>query len=60
MTDGRIVFDQTVKNDTKANENIKNATGQRDDCSAGCLSDYPHFKENYILITPDLKKHQAH
>ena len=29
-------------------ENItKIATDQGDDCTAGCLLDYPYFKENY-------------
>ena len=34
-------------------------TGQGDDCTAGCLLDYPYFKKNYELIAKDLSKEQA-
>ena len=34
-------------------------TGQGDDCKAGCLLDYPYFKENYEMIAKDLSKQQA-
>ena len=34
-------------------------TGQGDDCTAGCLLDYPYFKENYEMIAKDLSKQQA-
>ena len=28
-------------------------TGQGDDCTTGCLLDYPYFKEHYKIITID-------
>ena len=31
-------------------------TGQGDDYTAGCLLDYPYFKENYKIIAIDLNK----
>ena len=50
-------FDQTINNDTKTYENIrKNATGQGDGYTTGCLLDYPYFKENYKMIAIDLSK----
>ena len=53
--DGKDVFDQPVKNNKIAYENIRNiATGQGDDCTTGCLFEYPYFKENYNMIAIDL------
>ena len=41
-------------------DNIKNvAIGQVDYYTAGCLLDYPYFKENDNLIAIDLSKQQA-
>ena len=34
------------------------ATGQGDDCTTGCLLDYPSFKKFYKLIAMDLTKQQ--
>ena len=34
------------------------ATGQGDDCTTGCLLDYPYFKIYYQLIATDLGKQQ--
>ena len=31
----------------------------KDDYTAGCLLDYPYFKENYKMIATDLSKQQA-
>ena len=57
MIDGRIFFDEAVKNDLKTYDNIRKiATGQTDDYTTGCLLDYPYFKEYYKLITIDLSK----
>ena len=37
-------FDQLINNDTKTYENIrKTVTGQGDDCTTGCLLNYPYF-----------------
>ena len=33
-------------------------TGQGDDCTTGCLLDYPCFKKYYELIAIDLSKQQ--
>ena len=58
--DGKIIFDQPINNDVITYENIrKNGTGQGDDYTAGCLLDYPYFKENYKMIAIDLSKQQA-
>ena len=57
---GKTFFDQPVKNNTRTYENIRKvATGQRDDCTTGCLLDYPYFKENCKMIAIDLSKQQA-
>ena len=49
-------FGQPKNNNIEAYENIKTATGQRDDYTTGCLLDYPYFKENYEIIAIDLIK----
>ena len=33
--------------------------GQWDDYTAGCLLDYPYFKEHYKMIAIDLSKQEA-
>ena len=52
-------FGQPKNNNIEAYENIKTATGQRDDYATGCLLDHPYFKENYKMIAMDLSKQQA-
>ena len=60
MTDGKNFFDQLKHNDTKTYENIRKiATGQADDYTAGCLLDYPYFKQNYKMLAIDLSKQPA-
>ena len=60
MTDGKNVFDQSVKSDMRAYDNIqKIETGQGDDYTTSCLLDYPYFKEYQKLIAIDLSKQQA-
>ena len=61
MIDGKNFFDQPINNATKKkNENIRKiAICQGDDYIAGCLLDYPYFKENYKKIAIDLSKQQA-
>ena len=55
--DGKIFFSQPINNDIKTNKNFrKNATGQGDNYTAGCLSDYPYFKNNYKMIAIYLSK----
>ena len=44
MTDGRNFFDQPVKSNLRAYDNIRKiVTGQGDDYTIGCLLDYPYF-----------------
>ena len=51
MIDGKIFFDQPVKNDKVTYENIiKIATGQGDEYTTGCLLDYIYFKNYYKII----------
>ena len=60
MINGENFFDQTIKNNKVAYENIRNiATGQGDDYTTGCLIDYPYFKDSYKMIATDLSKQQA-
>ena len=57
MIDGRNVFDQPINSMNKTYENIRKiATGKGDDCTTGCLLDYPYFKENYKMIAVDLSR----
>ena len=45
MIDGRNFFDQPIKNDIKAEENIQKITAdQGDDYTNACLLDYNYFK----------------
>ena len=60
MINGENIFDQPIKNNKVTYENIKKiATGQGDDYTAGCLLDYPYFKDSYKMIAVDLSKQQA-
>ena len=57
MIDGRNFFDQPIKNHLKIYGNIRKiTTGQGDDCTTGCLLDYPYFKRYYKSIAIDLSK----
>ena len=48
MIDDHNLFDQPVKNDMRASDNIRKiATGQGDVYTTCCLLDYAYFKENY-------------
>ena len=59
IIDGRNVFDQPIKNDFKAYDNIRKiATGLGDEDTTGCLLDYNYFKERYKLIVINLSKQQ--
>ena len=60
MINGEIFFDQPIKDNKVAYENIiKIATGQGDDYTIGCLLDYPYFKDTYKMIAVDLSKQQV-
>ena len=44
MTGGQNIFDQPVKSNLRAYDNIRKiVTGQGDDYTTGCLLDYPYF-----------------
>ena len=60
MIDGRNLFDQSIKNDSKPYDRKirKIVTGQGEDYTTGCLSDYPYFKKYYKLIARDLSKQE--
>ena len=60
IIDGRNFFDQTVKNNLIAYDNIqKITTGQGDDYTTVCLLDYPYFNNYHKMIAIDLTKQQA-
>ena len=60
MIKGENFFDHTIKNNKVTYENIRKiATGQRDDCTTGCLLDYSYFMDTYKMIAVDLSKQQA-
>ena len=60
MIDGKHFFDQPVKYNKVTYENIrKNATGQEDDYTTGCLLDYIYFKNYCKMIAENLSKQQA-
>ena len=59
MINGENVFDQPVKNNKVTYENIRKIAPSRgDDYTAGCLLDYPYFKNSYKMIAGDLSKQQ--
>ena len=60
MIDGENYYDHPVKSDMRTYNNIRKiATGQRDDYTAGCLLNYPYFKDYCKMIEIDLSKQQA-
>ena len=59
MIDGKNFFDQPVKNKVTCENIRKIATGQGDDYTTGCLSDYIYFKNYYKMIAVDLRKQQV-
>ena len=60
MINGKFFFDQPIKNNLRAYDNIRKiATSQRDDYTTGCLLDYNCFNKYYKMITIDLRKQQA-
>ena len=60
MIDGRNFFDQSVKTNLRTYDNIQNIiASQGDFYTAGCLLDYPYFKNYYKIIAIDLSKQQA-
>ena len=54
-----MFFDQAVKNDLRAYDNIRRTgTSQGDDYTTGYLLDYPYFTKYNNLIAIDLRKQQ--
>ena len=48
MIDGKIFFDQPIKNNKVTYENIRKIViGQGDDYTTGCLLEYTNFKKYY-------------
>ena len=59
MIDGKIFFDQPIKNDKLTYGNIRKiTTSQGDDYTTGCFLDYTYFKKYYKMIAVDLTKHK--
>ena len=59
MIDRGNFFDQPIRNDLKAYDNIRKiVTVQDDDCTTGWILDYLYFKKYYKLIAIDLSKQQ--
>ena len=57
MIDGRNFCDQPIKDLIKQyDEDRKDVIGQAGDYSTGSLLDYAYFKDNYLLITVNLRK----
>ena len=60
MINGKIFFDQPIKNHKVTYENIiKVATGKGDDYTTGRLLDYAYFRDNYKMIAIDLSIQKA-
>ena len=60
MVNGKIFFDQPIKNNKITYDNIRKiATGQGDDYTTDCLLDYAYFKKYYKMIAIDLSKQQV-
>ena len=59
MIDGRIFFDEAVRNDIRTYENMQNATGHEDDYTTGCSLSYLYFKEDYTMVAINLSKQQS-
>ena len=60
MIDRQNFLDKPVKSDMRTYNNIRKiSTGQGNDYTAGCLLDYPYFKDHYKMMAIDLSKQQA-
>ena len=55
MINGENFFDQPIKNNKVTYDNIRKiAPLQGDDCTTGCLLDYPYFANTYKISAVDL------
>ena len=60
MIDGRTFLNQPLKDYRRTYDKIRKiTTGQRDDYTAPCLSDYPFLKEHSQMTSKDLNKQQS-
>ena len=60
MIDRQNFLDKPVKSDMRTYNNIRKiSTGQGNDYTAGCLLDYPYFKDHYKMMAIDLSKQEA-
>ena len=60
MINGVNFFDQPIRDNKMTYENIRKiATGQGDDYTTDCLSNYQYIKDYYKMIAVDLSKQQA-
>ena len=58
--DGINYYDQSINGPIKQYDEVrKTSTGQGDDYTTGCLSDFAYFEKNYRLIAADLSKQKA-
>ena len=57
LIDGRIFYDQPIKDQIKKYDEIRKiATRKGDFYTTGCFLDYQYFKDHYQLIAVDLSK----
>ena len=58
--DGRNFYDQPINDSIKQYDEVrKTSTGQGDDYTTGCLSDFAYFEKNYRLVAVDLSKQKV-
>ena len=55
MTNGKNIFNQSLKIDLQTYDNIRKIViGQGDDCTTCCLLYYDYFKDYYKMTATDL------
>ena len=60
MIDEQKFFDQQIKNNIRAWDNILKISGDQGDAyTTGCCVFYPYFNECYKMMAIDLRKQQA-
>ena len=60
MIDGKHFFDQQINDLIKQYDEVRKvSTGQGDYYAIRCSLDYAYFKDNYRLISVDLRKEKA-
>ena len=57
IINGKSFYDQGIDSDIKRYEEIRKlTTGQGEDCTTGCLSDYDYIKNHYRLMAVKLSR----